>query len=377
VKVPRIPGLSYAADKVDLVKVVDGVDKAINAGAVEIKRRRQSLRPTVVVTYRGWYANGVAHMHARAIEKPVVAAGDGSAGVREVLRSNMRRFTVLTIPGITVRASMGRVSQEVTSDADGYLTVELEVGDLTPGWHVVDIDPVGDSNVPHTTGRVFVPDPRGGLAVVSDIDDTILKTGLTQRWTAAGRTFLRDVAQRKPVPGMSTFYAGLERGADGQQSVPFYYVSTGSWNLYDYLVAFMNLNRFPRGPLFLTDWGPNQERLVRDGREHKRASIRGLLQANPNHEWVFIGDVGQGDPETYEVMAREFPGQVKAIFLIYVGSHLPERIAEVSERANRLRDEGIPMYYVDNALEAAIAAHQLGLVDLATTTTLAREASRR
>ncbi len=375
-KVPRIPGLSDAIDRVDMVKVVDGVDKAINAGAIEVKRRRQSLRPTVVVTYRGWYADGVVHMHARAIEKPLFSAGDGSAGVREVFRSNMRRFTVLTIPGVTVRASMGRVSQEVTSDAGGYLVLALEVGELTPGWHVVDIDPVGDSTVPHTTGRVFVPDPRGGLAIVSDIDDTILKTGLTQRWTAAGRTFLRDVGQRKPVPGMSTLYAGLERGADGRQSVPFYYVSTGSWNLYDYLVSFMNLNRFPRGPLFLTDWGPNSDRLVRDGREHKRASIRGLLQANPNHEWVFIGDVGQGDPETYEVMAREFPGRVKAIFLIYVGSHLAERTTEVSERATRLRDEGIPMYYVDNALEAAIAAQQLGLVDQTTTTTLAREATR-
>ena len=124
----------------------------------------------MVVTYRGWYADGVVQMHARAIEKPVFAAGDGSAGVRQVFRSNMRRFTVLTIPGVTVRASMGRVGQEVTSDAGGYLVVALEVGELTPGWHVVDIDPVGDSAVPHTTGRVFVPDPRGGTAVVSDID---------------------------------------------------------------------------------------------------------------------------------------------------------------------------------------------------------------
>ena len=41
-KVPRIPVLSDAIDHVDMVKVVDGVDKAINAGAIEVKRRRQS-----------------------------------------------------------------------------------------------------------------------------------------------------------------------------------------------------------------------------------------------------------------------------------------------------------------------------------------------
>ena len=376
--VPRIPGLSHALDSIDMVKVVDGVDKAINAGVIEVKRRRQSLRPTIVVTYRGWYDDGVARLMARSIEKPVIPSGDASGGLGQVFRTNLRRFTVLTIAGVTVRASMGAVSQEVTSDADGYFHIELPVGPLTPGWHVVDIDPVESSDVPHTTGRVFVPDPRGGIAVVSDIDDTILKTGLTQRWTAAGRTFLRDVAERKPVPGMATFYAGLTRGPDGRGTVPFYYVSTGSWNLYEYLTSFLNLHRFPRGPVFLTDWGPSSERIMRDGREHKRSTIRGLITANPGFEWVFVGDVGQGDPETYEVMAREFPGRVKAIFLIYVGSHLAERSTEVAQRAARLREEdGIPMYYVDNALEAATAAWQLGLVDKDTTVALAEEARAR
>ena len=347
-------------------------DKAANAGLVEVKRRRQSLRPTVVVTYRGWYADGVAHMTARAIEKPLFTAGEASAGTGQVLRANLRRFTVLTMPGVTVRASMGEVSQEFTSDENGYLHIRLEVGALSPGWHVLDVDPVVGS-VAHTSGRVLVPDPRGGVAVVSDIDDTILKTGLTQRWTAAGRTFLRDVSDRKPVPGMSTFYEGLARGTQGQLGVPFFYVSTGSWNFYDYLVAFLNLHGFPRGPLFLTDWGPNSERLMRDGREHKRATIRALLAANPTYDFVLVGDVGQGDPETYEVMAREFPGRIRGIFVIYVGSHLAERSEQVAARSERIREEGIPMYYVADASEAVTVAWQLGLVDQSTTAAIAHE----
>lgn len=364
---PRLPGWSSlsAAFDVDVVRIVDGLDRAVNAGRIEIKRRRQSLRPTVVVTYRGWYADGVAHMVARCIEKPLFATGGEHVGTGDVLKANLRRFLVLTHSGVTVRASMGDAAAEYTSDADGYLKIALPVGELSAGWHVLDIDAVHDADhVEHTTGRIFVPDPAGGLAVVSDIDDTILKTGLTQGWTAVGRTVLRDVADRKPVPGMSALYAALTRGTEGRRSVPFFYVSTGSWNFYDYLVAFMNLHHFPRGPLFLTDWGPSADRLMRDGAEHKRASIRSLLEANPAYSFVLIGDVGQGDPETYEVMAREFPGRIRAIFLIYVGSHLAERSAEVADRAARLREEdGIPMYYVEDAVQAATVAMQLGLVD--------------
>ena len=365
--VSRLPGWGLVSERlggVDAVKVVSTVDWAVNAGRLELKRRRQSLRPTVVVTYRGLYADGVAHLVARCIEKPLFAAGEVSAGTGEAMKANLRRFLVLTIEGVTVRASMGSASTEVTSDADGYLHIDLPVGTLSPGWHVLDIDPVAGSNVGHTSGRVFAPDPAGGIAVVSDVDDTILKTGLTQRWTALGRTVLRDVADRKPVPGMSALFAALTRGTGSGRPAPFYYVSTGSWNYYDYLTAFMNLHRFPRGPLFLTDWGPRADRLMRDGREHKRTTIRQLVESNPTYEFVLVGDVGQGDPETYELMAREFPGRIRAIFLVYVGSHLAQRSEEVATRAARLREEeDIPMYYVEDAVEAVTVARQLGLVD--------------
>jgi phosphatidate phosphatase APP1 len=370
---PRIPSSwSQRLAAVDLVKAARTADQAVNAGRIELKRRRESLRPTVVVPYRGWYSDGVAHMTARCIEKPLFGMPDAPVGVRESLKANLRRFLVLTIADVTVRASMGEVAAEFTSDSDGYLHIELPVGELSPGWHVLDLDPVEGSGISHTTGRVFVADPRGGLAVISDIDDTILKTGLTQRWTAAGRTFLRDVSERKPVPGMSALYAALARGTGDGGTIPFFYVSTGSWNYYDYLVAFMNLQQFPRGPMFLTDWGPNSDRLMRDGAEHKRSTIRALLEANPTYDFVLVGDVGQGDPETYEVMAREFPGRIRAIFLVYVGSHLAQRSEEVANRALRLRDEGIPMYYVDNAAEAATAAWQLGLIDQAGITEVTR-----
>jgi phosphatidate phosphatase APP1 len=361
-----------ALEDVDWVNVAHTADKTVNSGLIQIKTRRRALRPTVVVTYRGWYADGVAHLTARTIEKPLFEVGEMSMGLGSTVRANLRRFTVLTMSGVTVRASMGSTSAEFTSDAGGYLHIELPVGPLSTGWHVMDIDPV-DSPVAHTTGRVMVPDPQGGVAVVSDIDDTIMKTGLTQGWTAMGRTLFRDVADRKPVTGMSTFYAGLARGDGSQRSVPFYYVSTGSWNLYDYLAAFTNMHQFPRGPLFLTDWGPTSDRLMRDGREHKRATIRALLEANPTYSFVLVGDVGQGDPENYELMAREYPGRIRAIFLVYVGSHIAERSAEVATRAAAVREEGIPMYYVENAVEAVTVAWQLGLVDKATTTAIARD----
>ncbi len=364
--------LSSAVDHVDWPGIARALDLSLNRGAIAIKRRRAALRPTVVVGYRGWYADGVAHVTARTIEKPLFSATTQNLGPGAALRATLQRFTVLTMAGVTVRANLGDATGQFTSDADGYLHIDLAVGPLAPGWHVVNIQPM-DGSVRAASTRFLVTDPRGGLAVVSDIDDTIMKTGVTKRWTAAGRTLFHDVADRRPVPGMATFYAGLARGEGGGRSVPFFYVSSGSWNLYDYLVTFTALHRFPRGPLFLTDWGPTSHRLTPDGGAHKRSTISALVEGNPQHSFVLIGDVGQGDPETYEDIARKHPGRVSAIFVVNVGSHLADRSEAVAARAAELREEGIPMYYVDTAAEAASVAASLGLVDRETTAIVARE----
>lgn len=377
--IPGATTLSRTIEAIDWVGVVNTVNGGVKATRVQFKRTRRSMRPTVVVTYRGWYDDGVVRLTARAVEKPVFSAGETEMGTGASLKANLRRFWVLGIADVTVKVTIGSHSEEATSDELGFLDIRIPM-QLAPGWHVIDIDPVADGvSVPHTTGRVFVPDPAGGLAVVSDIDDTVLKTGLTQSWTVPlARSLLYDVTDRTPVPGMSAFYEAITRGPEGTSQTPFFYVSTGTWNYYDYLVAFLNLHRFPRGPLFLTDWSPSSERLMRDGREHKRQTIRALFKANPDLDFLLIGDVGQGDPETYELMAREHPGRVKAIFLVYVGSHLPERSEEVAARAVKLREEeGIPMYYASDAAEAATAAWQLGLVDKAATIEVAAAVQER
>ena len=142
-----------ALEDVDWVNVAQTTDKSLNAGRIQFKTRRQALRPTVVVTYRGWYADGVAHLTARTIEKPLFTAGEMSMGLGSTMRANLRRFTVLTMSDVTVHASMGSASGDFTSDTDGYLHIELPVGPLSPGWHVVDIDPVDGSVAAHDGAR--------------------------------------------------------------------------------------------------------------------------------------------------------------------------------------------------------------------------------
>ena len=231
--------------------------------------------------------------------------------------------------------------------------------------------PIEDVEPASGTGSVVKPSLRAPFLVISDIDDTILLTGLTEGVAMVTRTLLRDAEERRAIPGMAALYRGLARGlpnrAGNRRPEPtFFYVSTGSWSFYSLLEQFVELRGFPRGPMFLTDWGPTERYLRRSGAEHKRTAIRRLFEAYPGMQFVLVGDSGQRDPLTYEEMARAFAGHVKLIVIRQVGSDDDDRNSELREKAVALRDEGIPIYLVADAAEAAGLAHGLDLCDAQT-----------
>jgi len=179
---------------------------------------------------------------------------------------------------------------------------------------------------------------------------------------------LREASQRAAIPGMASLYRGLARGiptrsGNRKPEPTFFYVSTGTWSFYPTLQEFMQLRGFPQGPMFLTDWGPTERYLRRSGAEHKRTAIRRLIEAYPGMSFVLIGDSGQRDPLTYEEMAREFPGRVPLIIIRQVGDDDDERNAELRSHAAKLRTDGIPLYLVRDAAQAATLAHERGLCD--------------
>ena len=55
--------------------------------------------------------------------------------------------------------------------------------------------------------------------------------------------------------------------------------------------------------------------LFSDAGQGKRKAIERLLQAYPRRRFVLVGDSGEGDPEIYGAIARQFPGRVSAIFI--------------------------------------------------------------
>jgi phosphatidate phosphatase APP1 len=326
------------------------------------KRLGGVLRPMSIAPYRGFVVDGVAHVRARVLERPRIEAAAEGLRIDALIYANLMRWVVLDIAGIDVAISVGDSSVVAVSDHDGFVRAKVPVGELEPGWH-----PVGfsardrDGATITATGRVVVPDPASQIGVITDIDDTILTTGMTEGLRSIRRTLLRDAHGRRPVPGMPSLYRGLARGTGGRPEATFFYVSASPWNLYDMLVQFLQLRGFPRGPLFLTDWrpGPLESGEGKENPGHKRARIRRILDAYPEMSFVLIGDNGEADEQIYAEFLRSDPDRVRAAMVRSVQGVPGRKARKVEKVPARPRT----VLVCSDTLHMATLAQHLGLID--------------
>lgn len=356
--------MGQAARSDATARTISKLEEKFAAFRRERKIGKGTLRDTHVAAYRGYVSGGVAHIRIRVTEMPVVPDSAELVTDPKVVRTNLRRFVALSFPGVRLRILFANQQVDVETDRHGYATAHLPAADLAPGWHeyhAVTIPDDPDESPQIASGEVVLPDPTAPFSVISDIDDTVLRTGLTEGLVAVRQTLLGSAATRRAIPGMAALYRGLAAGIGKGGNPSFYYLSTGPWNLYEVLTEFLELRGFPKGVLHLTDWGPQERYVMRSGKEHKRLSLARAFAAFPETKFILIGDSGQNDPYVYVEAARESRHQVKAIVILDVGEHMADRATELRAWQEELAAEHIPFYFVQDATAAArvLARHHI------------------
>ena len=375
VRAVRHPRRSFgqAVRSAQAAALVSDMERRVSRYRRDRKFGAGTFRGMLVVVHRGYVVGDEVRVHLQVLEEPAIAEASQGLPFHDVAEQNMRRYLALGLPQVDVTVRLGDVEQTVTTERRGYASVTLTVPGLEPGWHRVHatlVPEVVDAEVVSGRGRVLVPNPHAPFAVISDVDDTILRSRVTEGLRAMLTTLVGDANRRDAIPGMASLYRGLNRGpaeAGVRAALPsFFYVSTGSWAMYPLLTKFLQGRGFPRGPLFLTDWGPTDRYIVRSGTEHKRNAIGRLLNGYPDLRFVLIGDSGQADPEVYLEFAGSHPSQVAAIIIVDVGDHLADRAQQLTARSVEAQANGVQLHFVRDALQAAEVLAELGFCDEAT-----------
>lgn len=318
-----------------------------------------------IVPFRGFGGQKEFVLEGRVLERKGISKPTKNTGTLENIRNTIRRFDSDELPDALLRATFRGRRYETTTDREGYFAFRFDAaGASRAGWHTAKIELleslVGNRGI-SARGVMLLPSASSEYVIVSDIDDTIMRTGAAEPTTMARLVLSENAWTRTAFPGVARLYHALEQGGDGRGRNPVFYLSRTGWNLYDLFEMFLERNGLPAGPLLLRDLSIFEKASERvSNRDHKIGRIEQILEMYPRLPLVLIGDSGQHDPETYLQIAKKHPRRIRAVYLRDVTRGKRDR--EVVGIVKRIMKLGIPALATDDTLALAVHAERAGLV---------------
>jgi len=353
--------------KKKLIAGTTKLDNALDEQIYWLRQRLGTIDAIQVVPYRSYGTAHNVYVRGRVLEdKKITAARDGDSMLNNML--NMyKRFETDEVAGAVVELNLLAEQKRATTDKEGYFvfnfqpSIPLVTEQLYLNIPLRLIDaPVSFTNTT-INAEMMIPPADAEYGIISDIDDTIIRTGVGNLW-AMGKTVLFGNARtRLPFAGASAFYQALQLGRNGKRNNPFFYVSSSPWNLYDLLEDFMDHNEIPQGPILLRDFGIQSESFMSgDYMSHKFTAIKQILDTYPHLNFVLIGDSGEQDPGIYLEVVKKFPGRIISIYIRDVAQGEKRAIAEMV--AQELKNLHVEMILTEHSVKAAEHAAASGLI---------------
>jgi phosphatidate phosphatase APP1 len=331
--------------------------------------------PLKIITFRSYGTPTHLYVKGRALEDENIDLS--KKGFFNLLWNTYKRFEtdlikntplILTLPdGIKITTE---------TDNQGYFLIDETIENLMPlidenGWLKYEISfaekfpkrIIQKNN--KFTGEVMIVSETAKFGVISDVDDTIMHTGLTSRfkWQVLKNTVFKRAEKRIPLEGAADFYEKLKKGKSGNDCNPIFYVSHSPWNLYRYLEVFLEKNNFPKGPILLRDFvNPFAKKYIPIAigteKPQKQKEIINILKTYPKLQFILIGDSGEHDPDIYIEIAETHPERILAIYMRSV-NHAKKmiRVKGLFEKY-----ETVPVLLVEKSNAAVEHARQMGFI---------------
>lgn len=345
---------------------------ATSEDAVDRIRRRVSRKmgtnpPQRIVAYQGHSGPEAVHLAGRVLSNSPRGGPLDDDGWWENLLNTWLQWESDEVAGAPVTLRYQNHERTVTTDEEGYYQVDFPAGPAVRGgiqWHTATARTGVAGKEIHAVHQIMVPPADAGFGIISDLDDTVIHTGVTSLLLAAKLTFLGNARTRKPLDGVAALYQSLQRGGGGIPLNPIFYISSSPWNLHDLLVDFLRLNAIPPGPLLLRDLGLDRTKFIKEnGHGHKSEKALALMDIYPNLPFVLIGDSGQEDPRIYAELSRLRPGRILAIYIRDVDPDADSPRDQATHRAVDIAAAaGVPMILARDSVSISEHARRIGLI---------------
>ncbi|MFC5510031.1 App1 family protein [Massilia jejuensis] len=335
-------------------------------GALRRLRSAGGDRPLLVLPYLGFGNARKLWIRGRVLDEASFREQTGQDSSWSNLVALYHRLESDEVAGARVLAHFDGRTWESVTDGGGYFEFEItpasalaggshRIGLELPEWKGTDGAPI------RASAEAFVPAAGARFGIISDIDDTVLWTNVTNKLNMALMLARTNAHTRKPFKGVAAFYRALRDGAAGNEDNPLFYVSSSPWHLFGFLVDFLKLQGIPVGPLLLRELGLRDVFKPTQHGNHKLDKIELILSFYPDMQFVLIGDSGEKDPEIYTEIVRRHPQQVRMIYIRNVNPD-PARIDALDSLIEEVSTTGTQLVLAPDSVFAAAHAAAEGLI---------------
>jgi phosphatidate phosphatase APP1 len=323
--------------------------------------------PVEIDAYRGYGNPRRVLIQGRVMRSQQIGKASETDSTVRNLVNTYKRIRSYPIRHAKVEATIGRERAEIVADDEGYFRAWMDLASpigASSEWADVALRVIepAEAREAKGTSRIRIVTPAAAFGVISDLDDTVIQSRVSNFLLAVRTIMLGNARTRLPFPGVAALYQALETGGDGTQRNPIYYVSSSPWNIHDLIAEFLELQNIPLGPICLRDWDVDVDALTSSRlKRHKEPLIREIMDATDPLKFILIGDTSQKDPEIYREIVKAYPNRILAIYIRNVDPH-PERSAAVQKLAEEILKEGSSLVLADDSYAAGKHAAENGWI---------------
>ena len=328
----------------------------------DIEQRKD---PVIIQPYGGYANSKRIFAQARVLEDEGIIHTIKDSRWRNLYNA-FKRFESDEVPGVSVHVRWGSDEKILKSDHEGYLHLDashaFKVLEQDLSWLALHYKLYHEEEIIHEVkSEVMYPNSKARCGIISDIDDTILQTGVNSlfKWRVIVNSLLTHSHDRTPLDGAPQFYRLLHEGRKGEPRNPVFYISNSPWNLFDYVEEFMMKNNFPKGPLIMRDIGLEHIGRKDFTEKNKYKRIVHILQTYPNLPFILIGDAGEMDTDIYLHIANLFPKQIESIYIRAVRKE--SKVKRVQSIIKEQAD--VDVLLLHNSEEGIQHARSIGIID--------------
>ncbi len=288
---------------------------------------RDSNRSEIVLKIRGWIYESDANFAMRftflslleiRIDENVTEPADIEKRIDPFLTQSESGEEISVQIGndfydLRPSLSSGNFEGEIRMNENDYLNVlETQENNSSLKYRVILTE--DDSRIIEGSLPLIAEDTT---LVISDVDDTIK---ISEVYISESRLLANTFYNTpKPVPGMVQGYQDIK---EQYVDVNFFYVSGSPKQLFDSIESFITESGYPEGAVYLREFvlSPVASELydffdANASYKHKVEAITSIIDDFPLANVMLLGDTGEKDPEVYSYIQKQYPSQVKTVYL--------------------------------------------------------------